>query len=182
MTPRSRSWPVRYASTCTTSTYTGRATAAPQRSHWNWRSPCDWPPLEVNMIKFGHYVRQVAASLVLIAAVLGSYAARADQILSDSHLMTGTSVISDVGYTFNVSGPGTLDISLKDQSWPDSSLTDLSFSASTPTNVLGQFNGAGVASYDITSGGTIYAYVTGEASNPASGPAYGVGLYTLDIN
>jgi hypothetical protein len=134
------------------------------------------------MIKFGHYVRQGAASLVLIAAVLGSYAARADQILSDSHLMTGTSVISDVGYTFNVSGPGTLDISLKDQSWPDSSLTDLSFSASTPTNVLGQFNGAGVASYDITSGGTIYAYVTGEASNPASGPAYGVGLYTLDIN
>jgi hypothetical protein len=138
--------------------------------------------LEVNMSKFGHYVRQGAASLILVATVLGSHAARADQIVSDSHMMTGTSVISDVGYTFNVSGPGTLNVSLKDLSWPTSSLTDLSFSASTPTNVLGQFDGAGLASYDITSGGTIYAYVTGEATNPASGPDYGVGLYTLDIN
>ncbi len=134
------------------------------------------------MSKFGHYVRHAAASLALTATVLGSHAARADQILSDSHMMTGTSVISDVGYTFNVSGPGTLNISLKDQSWPTSSLTDLSFTASTPTAVLGQFIGAGLASYDITSGGTIFAYVTGEASNPASGPAYGVGLYSLDIN
>jgi hypothetical protein len=134
------------------------------------------------MSRCGHYVRQAAASLVLIATVLAAHAARADQILSDSHLMTGTSVISDVGYSFNVSGPGTLSISLQDLSWPTSSLTDLSFSANTPSSLLGQFNGAGAASYDITSGGTIYAYVTGEATNPASGPAYGAGLYTLDIN
>jgi hypothetical protein len=134
------------------------------------------------MSKFGHGVRQAAAFAVLIATVLGSYAARADQILSDSHMMTGTSVISDVGYKFTVAGPGVLDVSLKDLSWPTSSLTDLSFSANTPTNLLGQFNGAGAASYDITSGGTIYAYVTGEATNPASGPAYGAGLYTLDIS
>ena len=88
------------------------------------------------MSKFGHYLRQAAASVALIATVLGSHAVSAGQILSDSHLMTGTSVISDVGYTFQVSGPGTLSVSLKDLSWPTSSLTDLSFSASTPTNVL----------------------------------------------
>jgi hypothetical protein len=132
--------------------------------------------------KIANYARPAAASLALIATVLVSHAVRADQILSDSHMMTGTSVISDVGYAFKVSGPGTLSISLKDLAWPTSSLTDLSFSANTSTNVLGQFNGAGMASYDITSGGTIYAYVTGEATDPASGPAYGVGLYTLDIN
>jgi hypothetical protein len=138
------------------------------------------------MTKFGHYVRQAAASLVLIGAVLGSYAARADQILSDSHMLAGTSVISDVGYTFTLSGPGTLSVNLKDLSWPTSSLTDLSFSAfsvgGSSMSLIGQFDGAGMANYDIGSGGTIYAYVTGEASNPASGPAFGAGLYTLDIS
>ena len=137
------------------------------------------------MTKFGHYVRQAAASLVLIGAVLGSYAARADQILSDSHMLTGTSVISDVGYTFTLSGPGTLSVNLKDLSWPTSSLTDLSFSAfnvGNPMTLIGQFDGAGTASYNITGGGTIFAYVTGEATNAGTGPAYGVGLFTLDIN
>jgi hypothetical protein len=127
-------------------------------------------------------MRQAAAALVLIATLAGSYAARAGQILSDSHMLTGTSVISDVGYIFSVSGPGTLDISLEDLSWPTSSLSDLSFSANTSKNVIGQFNGAGMASYDITGASTIYAYVTGEATNPATGPAYGVGLYTLKID
>jgi hypothetical protein len=137
------------------------------------------------MTKFGHYVRQAAASLVLIGAVLGSYAARADQILTDSHMLTGTSVISDVGYTFTLSGPGTLSVTLKDQSWPTSSLTDLSFSAfnvGNPMTLIGQFDGAGTASYNITGGSTIFAYVTGEATNSGTGPAYGVGLFTLDIN
>jgi hypothetical protein len=97
-------------------------------------------------------------------------------------MMTGTSVISDVGYTFMLSGPGTLSVSLKDLSWPTSSLTDLSFTANSATGVLGQFNGAGMASYAITGAGTFYAYVTGEATNPVNGPAYGAGVYTLDIN
>ena len=134
------------------------------------------------MTKSGHYLRQAAAALVLIATLMGSYAARADQILSDSHMLSGTSVISDVGYKFTVSGSGILDIKLQDLSWPTSSLSNLSFSASTPTSLIGQFDGAGTASYAITGGAIIYAYVTGEATNPASGPAYGLGLYTLDIN
>jgi hypothetical protein len=134
------------------------------------------------MTRFSHHIRQAAAALVLIATLAGSYAARADQILADSHMLQGTSVISDVGYAFTVSGPGKLDISLQDLSWPTSSLSDLSFSADTPNSVIGQFNGAGTASYDITGGGTIYAYVTGEATNPASGPQYGIGLYTLKID
>lgn len=137
------------------------------------------------MSKLGHHVRQAAASLILMAAVLGSNAARADQVFSDSHMLTGTSVISDVGYKFSLSGPGTLSVSLKDLSWPTSSLTDLSFSAfsgGSAMNLLGQFDGAGTANYDITGAGTFYAYVTGEATNPINGPAYGVGLYTLDVN
>jgi hypothetical protein len=134
------------------------------------------------MSRFGRRVRQAAAALLSIAALAGSYAARADQILSASHLVTGTSAISDVGYSFTVSGPGTLDISLQDLSWPTSSLTDLSFSAATPASVIGEFNGAGTGSYKITGAGTIYAYVTGEATDPATGPAYGLGLYTLKID
>jgi hypothetical protein len=134
------------------------------------------------MTRYVHPLPLAAAALVLIAAVTGSHAARADQILSDSHMLQGTSVISDVGYAFTVAGPGTLAVTLEDLSWPTSSLSDLSFSANTAKNVIGQFNGAGMASYDITSGGTIYAYVTGEATNPSTGPQYGVGLYTLKID
>jgi hypothetical protein len=134
------------------------------------------------MTRFGHYVRQAAASLVLLAAVAGSYAARADQILSDSHMLTGTSVISDERYIFTLSGPGTLNVSLKELSWPTSSLTDLSFSANSATGVLGNFDGAGMASYAIAGAGTFYAYVTGEATNPVGSPAYGAGVYTLKID
>lgn len=124
-------------------------------------------------------LRRVAAAIAL-TALLGSTAARADQIFSDSHLIQGTSVISSVGYTFNVSGPGVLTVDLDDLTWPRQ-LTGLTFTATTSSKVIGQLNGAGQESFDLTAGGTIYAYVTGEATNPATGPNYGVGLYTLAV-
>jgi hypothetical protein len=124
--------------------------------------------------------RSVAAALALAAGLLGSAAAQAGQIFSSSQLIEGTSVISSVSYTFNVSGPGVLTVDLDDLAWP-TGLTDLTFTATTASQVIGQLNGAGQESFDLTSGGTIYAYVTGEATNPATGPAYGVGLYTLSV-
>jgi hypothetical protein len=125
-------------------------------------------------------LRRFAAALALGAALLGSAAAQAGQIFSSSQLIEGTSVISSVSYTFNVSGPGVLTVDLDDMTWP-TQLSDLTFTATTSSNVIGQLDGAGQASFDLTSGGTIYAYVTGEATNPTTGPAYGVGLYTLAV-
>jgi hypothetical protein len=126
-------------------------------------------------------LRRIAATLALVVAMLGTAAAHADQIFSDSHLIQGASVISSVSYSFNVSGPGVLTIDLDDLTWP-TKLTDLSFTATTSSKVIGQLNGAGQESFDLTSGGTLYAYVTGEATNPTTGPAYGVGLYTLAVS
>lgn len=125
-------------------------------------------------------LRRMTAALALGALLLGNTAARADQIFSDGHLIQGTAVISSVGYAFNVSGPGVLTVDLDDLTWP-TPLTDLTFTATTSSKVIGQLNGAGQESFDLTAGGTIYAYVTGEATNPSTGPDYGVGLYTLAV-
>jgi hypothetical protein len=125
-------------------------------------------------------LRRISAALALAAALLGTSAAQAGQIFSASQLIEGTSVISSVSYTFNVSGPGVLTVDLDDLTWP-TQLSDLTFTATSSSSVIGQLNGAGQASFDLTSGGTIYAYVTGEATNPTSGPAYGVGLYSLAV-
>jgi hypothetical protein len=125
-------------------------------------------------------LRRIAAALALSAALLGASAAQAGQIFSGSQLIEGTSAVSSVSYTFNVSGSGVLTVALDDLDWP-TSLSDLTFTATTASGVIGQLDGAGQASFDVTSGGTLYAYVTGEATNPTSGPAYDVGLYSLKV-
>ena len=132
------------------------------------------------MTNMRQMLRVAAVWVTLGIALVGASAARAGLILSSSTLVQGTSVVSEVKYTFEVSGPGRLDVNLADMVWP-ASLNDLSFTAASSSSVLGQFNGAGQASFDITSGGTLYAYVTGEAGNPADGPAYGLGLFNLSI-
>ena len=119
--------------------------------------------------------------LTLGVALLGASAAQAGMIVSSSTLVQGTSAVSDTKYTFNVSGPGTLDVSLTDMVWP-ASLNDLSFTAATASSVVGQINGPGQASFNVTGAGTFYAYVTGEATNPVNGPAYGLGLFDLQID
>ncbi len=124
---------------------------------------------------------RAAAWLTLALTLLGASAAQAGLIVSTSQLLQGTSVISEFKYTFDVSGPGTLDVSLTDLDWP-ANLKDLSFTATSSSSVIGQIIGPGQASFDITGGGTLYAYVTGEASNPVNGPAYGLGLFDLSIS
>ena len=132
------------------------------------------------MIDKRYFLRRAVLWLTLAAALLGASAAQAGLIVSSSTLLQGTSVVSEVKYTFNLSGPGRLDVGLTDMVWP-ASLTGLSFTAATSSSVIGQLDGPGQASFDIANGGTFYAYVTGEATNPTSGPAYGLGLYNLNI-
>ncbi len=127
------------------------------------------------------YLPRAVAALAVLVTLLGASAAQAGLIVSSSQLLQGTSVISEIKYTFNVSGPGTLDVSLTDMDWP-ANLQDLSFTAATSSSVIGQIIGPGQASFDIASGGTLYAYVTGEATNSVTGPAYGIGLFNLSIS
>jgi hypothetical protein len=133
------------------------------------------------MIDMPYMLRRAGVWLSLAVTLMAASAAHAGLIVSSSTLLQGTSVISDVKYTFNVSGPGTLNVNLTDMVWP-ASLNDLSFTAATSSSVIGQINGPGQASFDITGGGTIYAFVTGEATNPTTGPAYGLGLFNLNID
>lgn len=132
------------------------------------------------MNKFHYPRRRRAAALTLAAALLATGAAQADQIFSSSQLIQGTSVITSVNYQFAVAGPGVLSVDLADLTWP-TSLSDLSFTLSTASTVIGQFSGAGTQTFDVPASGTLYAYVTGEATDPAAGPDYGVGLYTLNV-
>lgn len=126
-------------------------------------------------------LRLAAPMMVLAAVIGGSRSASADVIFSDSHMIQGTGVISSVSYQFDVSSAGLLSVDLEDMSWP-ADLADLSFSLVTSGSVIGQFTGAGQQTFDITRGETLYAYVTGEATNPSNGLAYGVGLYTLSVS
>jgi len=125
--------------------------------------------------------RRLGSALALGAVLLAGSAAQAGEIFSSSELIQGTSVVSSIAYTFSVSGPGVLTVDLADMAWP-SKLSDLTFTATTPLSLIGEFSGSGVESFNVTAGGTIYAYVTGEATNPASGPGYGVGLFTLSVD
>jgi hypothetical protein len=138
------------------------------------------------MTELRSHSRRVAWLAVAAIVLLGTAAAHADMILSSSGLIQGTANISTVGYSFDVSGPGVLTIDLSDITVPNSAwespLADLGVTATTPSGVLGQLSGAGQETFDITSGGAIYAYVTGKATNPATGPAYGIGLYNLNIS
>jgi hypothetical protein len=134
------------------------------------------------MSKFQNALRRTAAALS-IALVLGAVAAspaQASQIFAGSQLIEGTSVVSSVSYSFNVSGPGVLTVNLEDMQWP-TSLSDLTFTATTPSSVIGLMDGAGQASFNVTGGGTIYAYVTGEATAPTTGMDYGIGLYSINV-
>ncbi|HTY92743.1 MAG TPA: hypothetical protein VMC02_02570 [Steroidobacteraceae bacterium] len=133
--------------------------------------------------------RQRGAAAWLGIAVVAAwlpFSARADQIFSDTDQISGTTVIRTVQYTFSVSGPGALVVALTDDIVPGTAwqapLADFGVTITNASSLIGQITGAGQATFDVASAGTLYAYVTGEATNLPTGPAYGVGLYNLTVS
>ena len=120
----------------------------------------------------------------LLAAAFGLLcfnAAHADTTLvSDTGQIVGTA-INTVSYSFDVSGPGSVSVSLADVGF-NSALSNLSLTLAG-SKPLGQLTGVGTETFDISGSGTYFAYVTGQATTgPSAGLHLNLGLYSLNIS
>ncbi len=113
-----------------------------------------------------------AVLLTLIGAC--SRPARADQVLLEATPLVQGSLASVT--SLDVSGPGTVTVTLSDLGWPDK-LASLTFAATTPTGVLATLSGAGRISFTVSTAG-IYDAVVGAVASPGF---LGLGWYSLCI-
>jgi hypothetical protein len=75
--------------------------------------------------------------------------------------------------SFNVSGPGTLTIQLSNVAWP-TPLGSLNAVVSSASGLLGPEMGAGTQSFQLTTGGEIFAQWFGTAQGPLDAGMYGI--------
>ena len=121
-------------------------------------------------------IRQLfTIALAGIAAWALSFSpAVADTVLYDgSAFMRGTQSFSD---TFNLTGPGTLTVTLSNVDWPQK-LASLNFLLSTANGMMGPEMGAGTYSYNIAAGGNVFAQWFGTAQGPLN-----AGVFSLEID
>lgn len=122
------------------------------------------------------HIRQLIAMglLVLAAWALPVSPASADTVLYDgSAFMTGTQSFSDA---FNLTGPGTLTVTLTNVAWPEK-LASLNFLLSSANGMMGPEMGAGTYSYNVAAGGNVFAQWFGTAQGPLN-----AGVYSLKID
>jgi hypothetical protein len=111
----------------------------------------------------------------LIAGLLAMSTARAETILlADTTLVSGN---SSAVFSFDVSGPGTVDAEVSNLDWPQP-LTSLNFMATNGNQVLTSWSDGGAATsqnllFKVTAG-TYYADVLTTAGGPLD-----LGLYSL---
>lgn len=119
----------------------------------------------------GAKILALAATAILFAALAFQGQAHASSLV----LATPGAIIGQGTdtFTFDVTGPGTLDVSLTDFSWPFSSFKSLSLEIASSSNLLQSMDGAGQMSVQLTSAGTYYAYVTGQAATSSFGIDWG---------
>jgi hypothetical protein len=116
----------------------------------------------------------VAFILALGTCAIPITRANADTVLYDgSGFMRGTQSFTD---TFNVTGPGTLTVTLSNIAWPQQ-LASLNFLLSSANGAMGPEMSAGSDSFDITAGGNVFAQWFGTAQGPLD-----VGVYSLKID
>jgi len=110
-----------------------------------------------------------ATALVLLAAT----SAQADTVMAKSGLITGTEALD---FSFQVPGPGTIDLLLSDLDWP-TPLSGLDISATSPTAVFGSMTRSGDLSFKVSTAGTYYAHLIGEAQGSLD-----IGAYSLKVS
>jgi hypothetical protein len=121
----------------------------------------------------------VAALGLAVGCAAAPQRAQAEMI-NGSPVRQGISVVygrqSDV-ISFDLSGPGTLQITLKDIGWPVKFDT-LNLSVMSSHDVLGSLSSAGVLDVSIGQTGSYFAYFTAKA-----GTKFGVslGMYAYDM-
>jgi hypothetical protein len=93
--------------------------------------------------------------------------------ISRTELIKGTDAFL---LPFEVSGAGTVTVTLTDLGWP-SSLSTLSFAALSSTTLLAQLTAPGSLTFQLTGAGRYFAAVYGIAD-----PTFGVGLYSLNLS
>jgi hypothetical protein len=100
--------------------------------------------------------------------------AHADTVLFDSSgFIRGTQAFTD---TFNLTAPGTLTVTLTNVAWP-AQLASLNFLLSSDQGVMGKEVGSGKYSFDIKTGGNVFAQWFGTAQGPLN-----AGVYSLRID
>ena len=114
----------------------------------------------------------LSAGVAVVALVAGIGSADASQIIyAGSGFMVGQQSFSD---SFNVSGPGTLTVTLTNVPWPEQ-LASLNLVLGTANGLLGPEMGAGTETFDVT-GGRVFAQWFGTAQGPLD-----AGVYSMSI-
>jgi hypothetical protein len=114
----------------------------------------------------------LSAGVALVALMAGIESADAAQIIyAGSGFMVGQQSFEQ---SFNVSGPGTLTVTLTNVPWPEQ-LANLNLVVGTANGLLGPEMGAGTETFDVT-GGRVFVQWFGTAQGPLD-----AGVYSMDI-
>jgi hypothetical protein len=117
------------------------------------------------------YLWAAAIILGLAFCALPTTRASADTVLYDgSGFMTGTQSFSE---TFNLTAPGTLTVTLSNVAWPQP-LASLNFLLSSDNGMMGPEVGAGTYTFNIVTGGNVFAQWFGTAQGPLNAGVYGL--------
>ncbi|HWX30845.1 MAG TPA: hypothetical protein VNZ53_25835 [Steroidobacteraceae bacterium] len=113
-----------------------------------------------------------SAGIMLVAAIAGIGSAGAAQVLYDgSGFVQGQQSFVQ---SFNISGPGTLTVTLSNVAWPEQ-LASLNMVLGTTSGLLGPEMGAGTETFKVT-GGRVFAQWFGVAQGPLD-----LGVYSMNI-
>jgi hypothetical protein len=110
---------------------------------------------------------------VFVCALAGYRSASASEVLYDR---TGfVSGQQSFVLPMDLSGPGTLTITLSNVAWPEQ-LANLNLLLGTASGMMGTEMGAGTETFHIATGGRVFAQWFATAQGPLS-----LGLYSLDV-
>lgn len=119
----------------------------------------------------GSWIRVLALGLLL---ALAGAAAEAEELLVSTPLVDGSlATVSN----FQITGPGTVTVSLTDLAWPDK-LASLTFAATTSSGVVASMSGPGQISFNVSSPG-MYSAVVGAV---AGAGFLDLGWYSMIVN
>jgi hypothetical protein len=118
--------------------------------------------------------RPLLGAVAVLACLLHSPPGSADTVLiNETTLVSGTDSSVEA---FTIPTAGTITVQLSNIAWPQA-LSSLSFVASSASNVLMAWQGAGTETFEVSAPGTYYAHVTGTA-----GGLLDLGLYSLTVS
>ncbi len=108
----------------------------------------------------------------LIGWLAAGSASASEVVYAGTGFLSGQQSFSDA---FQVSGPGTLTVSLTNVAWPEQ-LASLNMVVGTTSGLLGPEMGAGTQTFDIKNAGMVYADWFGTAQGPLD-----TGVYSMNI-